>query len=436
MKFLSNPAFPFHPNKSPIFYGWVIVFWGTIGVLMSMPGQTIGVSVFTDSLIDALQITRNELSLAYMFGTIGSSFMLTWAGRQYDRHGARTVAFAASVGLGSILLILSQIDWIVHSLLQFESSITIIGLMILVFLLLRFFGQGVLTMVARNMIVKWFDTKRGLATGISNVFASLGFSYAPVLLYQLIGDHTWKGAWILLGISALVVFPVLVIFFFRDSPEESGLLPDGSPSSISKSKKIRFPIKKDFNLGEARKSYTFWVFALLLAMEGLYITAFTFHVISIFETAGLLEQQAITIFQPIAIIAIIITLLSSTLSDYIAIKPLFILKGVSACMAIVGLLFLGTSEWAMILLIGGTGLMSGLFSMLMSITWPRYFGKLYLGAISGQVISLIVFGSALGPILFSQSLTHFGSYFTGAVVCLVVYGALTFGVLWTVNTQR
>ena len=81
--------FPFNPAKSPVFYGWIIVFWGTIGVIMSAPGQTTGISTFTDHLIDAFGLSRNQLSTAYLIGTIASSFFITGAGRLYDRIGSR-----------------------------------------------------------------------------------------------------------------------------------------------------------------------------------------------------------------------------------------------------------------------------------------------------------------------------------------------------------
>lgn len=59
---------PFPPSKFPFFYGWVILAAGTIGILMSIPGQTMGVSVFIESLLSDMQINRNNLSLAYQIG--------------------------------------------------------------------------------------------------------------------------------------------------------------------------------------------------------------------------------------------------------------------------------------------------------------------------------------------------------------------------------
>lgn len=47
---LLRPDVPFAPRRAPFFYGWVVVVASTIGVVMSIPGQTMGVSVFTDPL--------------------------------------------------------------------------------------------------------------------------------------------------------------------------------------------------------------------------------------------------------------------------------------------------------------------------------------------------------------------------------------------------
>ena len=83
------PEWPFSPQKSPVFYGWVIWAFSTIGFLCSIPGQTMGMAVFTDTFIEVFGLSRTELSMAYLIGTIGSSIFLTAAGRWYDRFGAR-----------------------------------------------------------------------------------------------------------------------------------------------------------------------------------------------------------------------------------------------------------------------------------------------------------------------------------------------------------
>ena len=82
-----NPYYPFNPAKTPFFYGWVIWLLSVLGFLISIPGQTMGMAVFTDPFLEAFGMTRTELSLAYLFGTIVSSFFLTAAGRWFDLYG-------------------------------------------------------------------------------------------------------------------------------------------------------------------------------------------------------------------------------------------------------------------------------------------------------------------------------------------------------------
>ena len=81
--------FPISPRRVPFFYGWVLMIVGGLGFIMSAPGQTYGIAPFTEPLIDALDISRVSLSKAYMLGTMASACLLIYAGKLYDRLGAR-----------------------------------------------------------------------------------------------------------------------------------------------------------------------------------------------------------------------------------------------------------------------------------------------------------------------------------------------------------
>ncbi len=72
-----SATWPFDVRKSPFFYGWVIWVLSTVGFLISVPGQTMGMAVFTDPFMAAFGLSRTELSTAYFFGTLGSSLFLT-----------------------------------------------------------------------------------------------------------------------------------------------------------------------------------------------------------------------------------------------------------------------------------------------------------------------------------------------------------------------
>ena len=100
---LWDPDFPLSPKRSPFFYGWVVVAVATAGIVFSIPGQTMGFSVFTDLLIDELGLTRVQLSAAYCLGTVMSGLTLPSLGRQFDRFGARKMAVASALATGLVL---------------------------------------------------------------------------------------------------------------------------------------------------------------------------------------------------------------------------------------------------------------------------------------------------------------------------------------------
>ena len=421
-------VFPFNPAKVPFFYGWVILVAATIGILVSAPGQTMGVSTFTDYLLDAIGMSRNQLSTAYMVGTIGSSFMLTYAGKMYDRLGARWVGMGISLMLAGVLLLLSQSDHIIRFLISDTESAFYMAfamaILMFLFFMLRFSGQGVLTMISRNMLMKWFEARRGLVNGISSVFVALGFSIAPLSFDMLIQGTSWRIAWILMAAVIGTIFTLFVFVFFRDNPEDVGLIPDGEKHS-EKHKNVSIHPVRQITLQEARKTISFWLFAIPLALYSLYITGFTFHLVSIFENAGLDREKALAIFIPVSIISVCISMLGGWISDRIKLKYLLYITLIGELTALLclGNLNGGFTYWGYIV---GNGLAGGLFNVLMAVTWPRFYGRENLGRITGFVMSLIVFGSALGPVLLSLSLSVSGSYHPAFYVLALVVLVLVF----------
>mgnify|MGYP005840260307 CR=1 FL=1 len=415
--------FPFDPGSCPFFYGWIILGFGTVGMLMSVPGQTVGVSVFTDYLIDALSIPRNLLSLAYLAGTICSALLLTRVGTFYDRHGARVTAVIVSIGLGSVLVYLSFSDVIaafLHRVLPFAGKVVIPFIITsLGFFMLRFMGQGSLTIVSRNMVMKWFERRRGLANGVLGVVVSFGFSYSPRVLDGLIRSWSWQGAWRIMAVVVGAVFALFAFLFFRDKPEDHGLIPDGRVITASAKNHPETVTARSFTLQEARGTFTFWVFTLSLLMSGLLVTAFTFHVVSIFEMSGLTRNQAVGIFFPASIIAVCFQFTGSYLSDYIRMKYVLLMQLTGMALLSLGIFTL-RAGLPVILVIAGMGISQGLFGVNENITWARFFGRQHLGTVSGFATAWLVAGSAVGPYLFSLSLDRTGSYAGAALITLVI----------------
>ncbi len=412
---------PFSPSKIPFFYGWVILAAGTIGILMSIPGQTMGVSVFTENLLADLQINRNSLSLAYLVGTLTSGLLITRAGKLYDKHGARVMAFISGVMLGLMLVYLTRVDRLVDAMASWSWVSPMLATFILLafgFWGIRFFGQGLLTMVSRNMVMKWFNRRRGLANAVLGIFSALGFSVAPKILNQIIDRLEWRGAWIFLAILVGVIFAVFVVVIYRDNPEDCGCEADGKMRERKKSKRPPSLPERDYTLSEARKTTAFWAFTLALSLSALYISGLTFHVISVFESSGMTKAKGLGIFIPTSLIAVGVQFVGSYASDFIRLKYPLILFMVGLVLSTLGLTMLGEHAIAYALVIGGNGIVWGLYTVLIGVTWPRFYGLKNLGAISGFSLSWTVIGSALGPYMFSLSIDLTGSYDLVGWICL------------------
>jgi MFS family permease len=417
--------FPFKASKLPFFYGWVILVVSTIGILVSAPGQTMGVSTFTDYLLENIGINRDQLSTAYMFGTIASSFILTYAGRIYDKFGARWVGMGTSLLLGGVLVLLSQTDRIIKTVVSDSSSAYkafAIAVLILFFFMLRFSGQGVLTMVSRNMLMKWFIARRGLVNGISSVFVSLGFSMAPLTFDMLIQGTSWRLAWLLMALAIGVFFTFFVFLFYRDNPEDLKMVPDGERHGNKVGNVIQKPFKQ-FTLKEARTGISFWIFVIPLAIYALYVTGFTFHMVSLFGKAGISREKALAIFIPVSFISVSFAFIGGWISDRIKLQYLLFLMLFGEILGLFSLANINSGFYYYTFIIGN-GIVSGIYNVLMAVTWPRFYGRENLGKITGFVMSLIVFGSALGPIIFSVSFSQTGSYslgiyaLLGIVICM------------------
>ncbi len=399
-----------NPVKSPIFYGYVVLLMGTIGIWASIPGQTIGVSVFTDPVKDALGLSRNQFSNAYMIGTIVSSLIISKAGVWFDRYGARYVAFFAANVLALAVLLCSwslQMSNFLKQLLNQDTWIVPFTIMTVLFFMLRFAGQGVLTMASRNMIMIWFDKNRGKVNAFSSVALSFGFSSSPLWINVLIESSGWQGAWQIMALG-LVVFGLFVFQMYKNRPEDHGLVPDGV--NIVKVKDTSPVIETiQYNLDQAKATRAFWMYGLILAFNSFFITGLTFHVVSIFGSEGFPKDDAISIFLPGSVVAVTVSTTFNFLSDYLNLKLYLYLMIFGGLLASFGMLFL-PSVLGIPFLIGGFGMMGGLFAVLNTIVWPRFYGRTHLGAITGKVMSFLILASALAPPIFGLSFSTFDSY--------------------------
>ena len=412
--------FPFTPREIPFFYGWIILAISIIGTVASIPGQTMGVGVFTDSLITVLQLTSIQLSIAYALGTIASSMILPYGGTLIDRFGVRSMGIIAATGLGASVIILSMIDHLTR-FIGGGHFLVVMSTLVVCFLAMRFFGQGLLTMVARVAVGKWFNLRRGLASGIAGVFTAFSFNGSMVVLNYLVQAVGWRTAcYILAGMVGIGV-SFLSWLLYRDNPEECGLKMDGTISD-AKRKEMQSRetvIYKEFTRHEALRTLPFWAFSLGLAFNALLLTALFFHLSALAAEKGLSRDYAYALFIPMPFISVPVNFISGLLSDRIRLKWFLMVMMIAQFQGTLGMIFLN-HVWGQALMVVGFGISGGLFGTIITVAFPKYYGRTHLGALTGVNMSIMVFASAIGPVFFSIGEFLLGRFQPTILLCLVM----------------
>src|SRR5690606_12328843 len=116
----------------------------------------------------------------------------------------------------------------------------------------------------------WFDRKRGLTQSISGVLVSFSFSFSPKFLDWLIERLGWSGAWMFMGVATITIMGSLGWLFFRDNPEECGMLMDGGPAKFAPRRVNQdMVINREFTRSEALRTWVFWVYNISFSYHSL-----------------------------------------------------------------------------------------------------------------------------------------------------------------------
>jgi MFS family permease len=405
---------PFRPAAVPFYYGWVVLAASTVGIVMSAPGQTIGVSVFTESLLTATGLSRVEFSNAYLIGTLLSGLMLPYAGSMVDRIGVRRGVIIASIGLGLVLTYLSQVDRIATAVsgLGFAAGPTVFFLMAVGFLGLRFTGQGVLTLVSRTMLGRWFERRRGLVSSISGPFASFAFASSPVVLSGWVAGSGWRGAWLEMAVAIGLGMTLFGWLFYRESPEECGLQIDGGPAPVVEGAPPAPPPRVDYTRAQALRTAAFWLVTLGIGNHAMVGTGMALHIVDLGAEAGLSQAESLGLFLPVTLISVPTGILVGMAVDRFPMR--FLIMGMMVGqMVMFGLAPHLGDPLLHALCIAGWGFSGGFYGPLTVAALPNFFGRTHLGAIQGVMMMVIVIASALGPALLAAVKSTFGSYAPG-----------------------
>lgn len=152
-------------------------------------------------------ITRGDASLAYTACMVGFALGGVVAGRMVDRVGAFVPVFLAAIMIGSgfLLAAVSEDIW-QYSIMN--------GFLI---------GVGASATFAPLMadISQWFVKRRGTAIAICASGNYLAGTVWPMVMQQLLTNgHNWRQAYVVIGVTCMVLMLPLAIVLVKRAPSE------------------------------------------------------------------------------------------------------------------------------------------------------------------------------------------------------------------------
>ena len=406
-------------SKRPIFYGWIIVaiiFLATTASAVQL-NPTIG--VFIKPITEEFGWTRSQMAGAVTVGTILGGVLAIFMGRIVDRFGPRWVLFTAFLTMGSMMLLMSRIEYLWHFY-----AITIVTRMTL---------QGVINLTCQTVVSKWFVKLRGRAIAIANAGQRVGTGIIPYTTQMIIGTAGWRTAASSIGIIAWVLTLIPAALWLRRSPEDLGLLPDGqeSPGKGENENSIRVESQQlSYTLAEARRTRTFYLLGTAFTLSSFIGTGINFNLTPYLTDKGFAATDAVTILMVWSFSGIAGSLTAGILAEKLKNQFLSIGFYIGVASGIAILLTVRDMPTGIIFAVIH-GSFFGAALIMQHIMLANYFGSAWIATIRAVLVPWQLLGNALGPLAATLVFDTTGSYeailfaylLLHIIICIAIFNA-------------
>lgn len=374
-------------GQNKIFFGWWIVFAGTIVMAFVSGIGFYGHGIFLDPLQEqyswSKSIVTSAISLCFLVSGITGIFI----SRPIERYGPRPVIIIGSIIFGLALILLGYIKEVWH--------------LYIVYFFLAIGWSSTSLLPLNTLITNWFIRRRGFAMSITMTGLSIGGIIIVPFATYIISRSGLKDAFLILGIIYCFVNIPLALIFFKQRPSDIGQYPDGMPltdenaGENSQAVDISGQMQK-WTRSRAMRTSAFWAIALTFFLVMIGQVAYLTHQISFLSlTLGRSRAAAavsITAFASIIGRFLLGAVIDRTDKRYVAIGLFF-------CQ-ITAIILLAYSSHVVVLYLGTFifGLTMGSIIMVQSLLIGECFGLVSFPTVYSAVNMFSITGSALGPI--------------------------------------
>ena len=377
-----------------MFYGWRIVLACIPGLALSWPVLTIYTfSPFVIPLSTEFGWDRAEISFALTVALFTGVVVSVILGVIVDKFGIKRVVLPSIV---LFAITFSSLYWLTDSLFHFYVT----------YFLIVVVGSGTSVLVFSRLIFNWFDIKRGLALGIAMSGVGIGSAILPLVANYFIVEHSWRMAYLMLGIMVLFISGGILSLIVRDNPHEMGLQKDGIAARVEKAS---LPPQIGYTFKQAVCTRPFWLMLVSFFIIGIAINGMLAHFMPILQDRGISAVHAARTLSLLGIAVIIGRIMAGILVDryfgpYVAIG--FMLAPIIG----ISILALGAKGNITILSALLLGFALGAEFDFIGHFVNRYLGLKTYGLFYGVMLSGFQLGGGIGPVMMGMEFDMAGGY--------------------------
>ena len=367
--------------RAAFHYGWVNLVLAALAMVATLPGRTQGLGLVTEPLLADWGMDRMMFATVNFWATLFGALLCLPVGRLTDRAGPRLVITLVTFALGAAVVAMSRT--------------TSLPVLFVTLTLTRALGQSALSVVSLALVGKWFARRLNLAMGIFAVLVAMGFIGAFPAVGAAVLSHGWRTAWFWVGIGVALLGPIAWLLV-RDKPTGD----DVEALALQPS---------DLTLGQALRTWAFWLFALASSAFGLVYSGIALFNQSILELRGFPAET----YHRTLVVSTMVGLVCNFGAGWLGQKwPMQRLIGIGMAVlaaSLAGLPMVRTGLHVD-LYAAAMGAAGGIVTVVFFSVWGQMFGRTHLGRIQGCAQAATVVASAVGPLLLAGTLARTGSY--------------------------
>jgi len=375
--------------------GWGVIVSSAAGFGLGLSGLPFyTMAVFVEPLHQAFGWTLAEIQGGLTLMLLCNVATAPAAGWLAHRLGGRPVA------LGSVVLFslsFSALAGLTGSLANYYIH----------WAAMSFAGAGTLAVVWTEVIARRFSIARGAALGGAMMGTGLTALAAPLMAHSLIETFGWRLAYILIGVSPLVVALPLVLTLFKEG--------EGSPSPqpVLSSSPVR---------GRHYTEWRFWIIGVVFLVVGAAVAGVIPNLVKLLRGRGMSALEASAAASVVGLFVVFGRAGCGVLLDRfwapLVGAVIFALAGL-ACL-ILRIPHLETpSLWLTAALIG---LAAGAEFDLLPFLASRYFALGHVSIVQGLLSMFFFIGAAAGPWGLGWLVDVYGGYGAPLLIAAALFG--------------